>query len=448
MTRLLNSRQVKRISSALFLLLLLPVAWVVATTSAARAFEIKEVTSPSGIKAWLVEDYTVPIISLSLQFAGGSSSDPEGKEGLTSVLTAMMDEGAGDLDTESLKAELEALGIEIGFSTTRDHISGGMRLVRSDLDRAFELFSMILNEPGFEPASLERVRAGFISRYQRSLTEPNAILGTAMREVLFEGHAYSRPSNGDAISLNAISREDVIDHHGRLFARSNLHVGVVGAIGPNELAVKLDEVFANLPMQANFESPHEITPQLGVRKHIGFESPQGLVSLALPGRKRSDPEFFAAFLVNHILGGGTFSSRLFEEIREKRGLVYGVNSSMVTREHGAYLGAGFATRADQTEDALEVMLTEISRLAKEGPSEGELELAKQYVIGSYAINNLDTSSKIADVLVGLQADELGIDYIETRRAAINSVTLEQARAIAGELLGVEPTVITLGPGRS
>jgi zinc protease len=166
----------------------------------------------------------------------------------------------------------------------------------------------------------------------------------------------------------------------------------------------------------------------------------------MPGKKREDRDFFAAYLVNHILGGGTFSSRLYSEIREKRGLTYGIGSSIVTQDHTAYIGAGFGTRSDQAADALELTLAEIEKMAKEGPSPEELELAKKYVIGSYAINNLDTSSKIADVLVGLQSSGLGINYIDDRVEYINSVTLEDAKRVAAEMLSGKPTVITIGPG--
>ena len=412
----------------------------------AKAIEIQEVTSASGIKAWLVEDYTVPIISLSLEFRGGSSTDPTGREGLSSVLTAMMDEGAGDLDTAALKAELEALGIEMGFSTDRDSVSGGMRLVRSDIDRAFELLAMVLQKPRFEEASLERVRAGFVSAAKRALTNPQAIMGTAMRESLFADHPYGRPSRGDVASLSAITRDDVINHHNMLMTRQNLVIGVVGAISPEQLSEKLDQTFAALPQKSDLPVIEEVQPKFGFREHIPFDSPQTLVSLSLPGKKRKDPDFFAAYLVNHILGGGSFSSRLYDEIREKRGLTYGISSSIATNDHAAYLGAGFGTRSDQAAQALDLMLAEIGKLAKEGPTAEELEMAKKFVIGSYAINNLDTSSKIADVLVGLQSSGLGKNYITDRVAFINSVTLEDTRRVAAEMLGSDPTIITIGPG--
>ena len=431
-------------ATALVLSLLLLFAFV----QRAAAIEIQKVTSPAGITAWLVEDYTVPLVSMSVEFTGGSSTDPAGKEGLTSIMTAMMDEGAGELDTAALKAELEALGIEIGFSAGRDSVTGGMRLVRSDIDRAFELFAMMLNSPRFEADSLERIRSAYLAAHKRTLTNPSAIMGRAVREALFDGHPYARATRGDTISLAAISRDDIITHHRNLMSRENLFIGVVGAIDAETLGEKLDAVFAELPDNGNLTKIADTEPASDFRSHIEFESPQTLVSLTLPGKKRADPDFFAAFLANHILGGGGFSSRLYDEIREKRGLTYGISSSIVPRDHAAYIYAGFSTRADQTTQALELLLSEIGKMAEEGPSPEELEAAKKYVIGSYAINNLDTSGKIADVLVGLQSSGLGKTYIDDRVGAINSVTLEDVRRVAREMLSVEPVIITVGPGDS
>jgi zinc protease len=231
-----------------------------------------------------------------------------------------------------------------------------------------------------------------------------------------------------------------------MLTRGNLFVGVVGAINSKDLEDLLEKTFGALPGKPGFNPVAEFEPTYDAKEHIVFDGPQTIVSIALPGMKRSDPEFFAAYLMNHILGGGTFSSRIYDEIREKRGLVYGVGTNVSPLDHSAYISGGFATKPDQAREALELLLSEIDRMAKNGPSDAELEAAKKYVIGSYAINNLDTSSKIANVLVGLQSSHLGIDYINTRAAKINGVTLEQAKQAAKKLLSVPPLIVTIGPG--
>ncbi len=152
--------------------------------------------------------------------------------------------------------------------------------------------------------------------------------------------------------------------------------------------------------------------------------------------------------MNEILGGGAFSSRLYDEVREKRGLAYSVGSSLSTFDNAAYLTISTATRADRADETLALIRSQMQRLASEGPTQAELDAVKKYVIGSYAINNLDSSAKIAGVLIAMQTQGLGIDYIEKREALINAVTLDEVKAVAAELLGVEPTVVIVGPGRS
>lgn len=410
------------------------------------AIDIQEVVTPSGIKAWLVEDYTVPLISVSMEFVGGSTQDPVGLEGITSIMGAMMDEGAGDLDTAALKAELEDRGIELGFSADKDNVSGGMKLIATEKERAFQLLQMVLTAPGFEQASLERIRAGYISAEKRSANNPDSILGKRIRETLFKYHPYGRKQRGTLESLSKITRDDIIVRHQAIFAKDNLFLGVVGAINKEELIIELERTFSNLPDNATLVEIPEIEPVFGKREHITFESPQTTVSLAMPGLKRNAPDFFAAHIMNHILGGGTFSSWLYEEVREKRGLVYGIGTNLVTLEHTAYMGGGFATKPDQAKEALELTLSEISRMASDGPTQEELDAAKKFVFGTYAISNLDTSSKIANVLVGLQSSKLGIDYINKRADFINSVSLEDIKVMAKRLLSAPPLVITIGPG--
>lgn len=419
---------------------------ILLTVTNALAIDIQEVVTPSGIKAWLVEDYTVPIISVSVEFKGGTTQDPNGLEGVTSLMAAMMDEGAGELDTAALKAELEQRGIELGFSADKDSVSGGMKLIVSEKSRAFELMHMVLSAPRFEASSLERIRAAYISAEKRSVNDPDSILGKRIREFLFKDHPYGKEARGTIDSLAKIKREDIVAQHQAIFAKDHLFLGVVGAISKDELITELEKAFSGLPQKAQLVEIPDIKPEFGAREHIAFDSPQTTVSIALPGLKRNEPDFFTAHIMNHILGGGTFSSWLYEEIREKRGLVYGVGTSLVALENTAYLAGGFATRPDQAKEALELTLSQIKKMATTGPTQEELDAAKKFVFGTYAISNLDTSSKIANVLVGLQSSKLGIDYINKRADYIDAVTLDAVKAMAKRLLSEPPMVVTIGPG--
>jgi len=428
--------------------LLLSVILALGAMTAARAIEVGEVQSPGGLKAWLVEDYTVPIITVSVHFRGGSTQDPVGKEGMANLLSALFDEGAGPYDSKTFQARIEKLGIELGYSDGRDGFSGMLRTLRDDRADAFEMMRLSLTDLHFEPDAVGRMRSALQAGIIRRAGQARTKASEALRASVFGEHPYARPTRGTVESLASITPEDLRQHFGRIFARDNLTVSVVGAISAEETAKMLDAVFGALPAKADLIPVPQAQMRFGETIRITERTPQAIVAMAFPGVTRASPEFFAAYLANHILGGGTFSSRLYNEVREKRGLAYSVSSSMASYDHAAYISAGTGTRADSVAKTLEVMRGEIARMAESGPTQEELDAAKKYVIGSYAIRNLDTTSKVASALTSMQTENLGIDYIERRRDLISAVTLVQVREAARKLLGVEPTVVVVGPENS
>ncbi len=415
-------------------------------SSSASAVEIKRVKSPGGIEALLVEDYTVPLIALSISFRGGATQDLDGKEGTSSLLSTLLDEGAGEIDSQAFQARMDELGIELGFTSATDSFIGTLKTLRSTRAEAFEMFKLALQKPRFDKEPVGRMKAALLTSLRQSETRPNAIAGKIWREIVFAGHTYARPSKGTVKSMTALERTDVIDLHARIIGRDTMKIGVVGAISPEELAKMLDEVFLGLPEKSQLREIGEAKVHIGGgTRRVALNVPQSIIRMALPGVKRDDPDFYAAYLMNHILGGGSFSSRLYNEVREKRGLAYGVYSYLATLDHAGAIGAGSATRNDRAAQTIEIMRKEIKRMAEEGPTAKELEQAKKYIIGSYAINNLDSSTKIAQVLVAIQTENLGVDYIERRGDYISAVTLEKIKSVAKRLLSVEPTIIIVGP---
>ncbi len=414
-------------------------------TVQANAIEIKEVRSDNGVTALMVEDYTLPIIAISFSFEGGSTQDKSGKEGTVRLMTALMDEGAGELDSVEYQSSLEELGIEFGFSSSRDSFSAGGRMLREDLDAGLELIRLALLSPRFDADPMERMRDRIRTGLIRSETSAGAQAGKALRETLFANHPYQNSTSGTLASIDMVNREDIVAMHKKLVAREYLKVGIVGAISEAEVKKVLDTLFSEIPEKSGILSVPEVEPNLGQNVAIDMPVPNASISLVYKGIKRDDPDFFAAHLMNHVLGGGTFSSRLYREVREKRGLAYGVSSGLVTLENTAYFSAGTSTRADNRDEAIRIMRDEIKRAAEEGITQEELDKAKRYVSGAYAINNLDTSSKIANVLVALQSQQLGIDYVEKRQDYIEAVTLDDVNRMAKKLLSVEPTVVIVGP---
>ena len=412
--------------------------------SAAKAVEIQQVTSPGGIKALLVEDYTVPLVALSFAFKGGSSQDAPGKEGTAKLLTTMLDEGAGDIDSEAFLERLDDLGVKYRFRASADDFTGSVLTLRSTVDETFDLIGTALALPRFDPEPLSRMKTAAIVALKRKEAEPGTLADKAFRKAIFGDHPYGRPGDGTLETVPAITREDVADYHRRTFAQDNLLVGVVGAISVEELGKQLDLLFGDLPVKAELREVPEAEIETGKRIHVDLDVPQTSISFALPGIKRDDPDFFAAYLMNYVLGGGSFNSRLYDEVREKRGLAYSVYSYLATRDRAGFFGAGSATRADRADQTVEIIRREIERMAKEGPTAAELEAAKKYISGTYAISNLDTSQKIASVLVAIQDADLGLDYIDRRKDLIEAVTVDDVKRMARELLSGDPTIITVG----
>jgi len=430
--------------NALAGLVVLAFAGAVALPAAAEV-AIQEVTSDKGVTAWLVEDYSVPIVTIRFSFSGGHTQDPSGKEGLSELMSGLFDEGAGDLDSEAFQTKLDDAGAEMRFGAGRDTIYGSMRMLAEKRDAALDLLKIAVQKPRFDQAPVDRIRSQMVAGIVASAKDPDTEAEVRWAEALYGSHPYARPDDGTEKSLTAITTDDLDAYHKAVFARDTLKVAVVGAIDADTLKLKLDELFGDLPEKSDLRPVANVDLHLGQEVRVDYDLPQTSLQLAYPGVSRDAPDFFAAYLMNHILGGGTFSSRLFDEVREKRGLAYSVDSSLVTNKYSSGLVISTATRSDRAQETLQVMRDVIRRMAEEGPTEAELSAAKKYVIGSYALNNLDTSTAIAATLLSLQEQDLGIDYIQRREALIDAVTLDQVKAVARKLLVAEPALLVVGP---
>ncbi|WP_095202551.1 M16 family metallopeptidase [Mesorhizobium carmichaelinearum] len=425
--------------------LFLSILFLVLPALAARAMDIQQVTSPKGITAWLVEDYSVPIVAVRFAFGGGSTQDPVGKEGLANLMTGLFDEGAGPLDSEAFQIKLDDAGAEMSFEETRDGIYGSMRMLAEQRDEAFDLLRLAVNEPRFDQAPIDRIRAQILSGIIANENDPDTVAQHKWARAIYGDHPYSRSDQGTRQSIAAITQDDLKALHKAVFARGGLHVAVVGAIDAETLKKKLDMVFGDLPKDQALTPVADVEPKLAQRLEVNYDLPQTSLQLAWPGVKRKSADFFPAVLMNEILGGGTFTSRLYQEVREKRGLAYGVNSSLVNQDHADALIVTTGTRSDRVAETLGIVRDVARQLAEDGPTEAELAATKKYLIGAYAIANLDSSSSIAATLVELQLDDLGIDYMQRRAGYINAVTLDQVKAVAKKLLIAEPTIMVVGP---
>jgi zinc protease len=410
----------------------------------ASAMTIERVKSPGGIEAWVVRDAAVPLIAVDFEFSGGTDQDPKDKAGLASLAASLLDEGAGSLDSKAFQEKLERRAIELSFRANRDAFRGTLRTLKENRDEAFEVLRLAINEPRFDAEAVERMRAQTLSQLRRNSTNPNDIASRTWWANAFPEHPYGQPPSGTLETVAAIGVDDLRGYTRRVLARDNLKIAIVGDIDLETAGKLLDSTFGALPAKAELTPVPNVAPQgMGRRVVVELDVPQAVIFFGGPGVARSDPDFMAAYVVNHILGGGSFSSRLYSEVREKRGLAYGISTSLVWLDHSAVLLGGTATRADATGETLKIIETEFKRLAAEGPTEEELAKTKTYLKGSFALG-LDTSSKIAAQLVQMQTDNLGIDYIERRSAMIDAITLADAKRAAKRLLDAGLLVTVVG----
>lgn len=400
------------------------------------AVAITEVTSPGGLKAWLVEDHSLPFAALELRFRGGAALDPPGKAGAVSLMAGLLEEGAGEMDSTAFLAARQALAAEFSFAAQNDSLSVSARFLTENRDAAIGLLRLALVEPRFDAAAIERVRAQSLAGLARDALDPRSIAGRVFDRLAFEDHPYAQPSDGTSETVRALTREDLLAAHRATLARDRVYIGVVGDITAAELGPLLDRLLGDLPETgAPLPRQAEIAAPGGVLVEP-FAGPQSVALFGHEGIPDSDPDFFAAYLLNRILGGGGFSSRLMEEIREKRGLTYGVYSYLAPMDNAALVKGQLSSSNDTIAEAVDLVRAEWARIAREGVTEEELDAAKRFVTGSFALR-FSGNGQTARILAGLQISGRPIDYVNTRNDLMNAVTLEEANRVAKRLFRPE-----------
>ncbi|HTS94942.1 MAG TPA: pitrilysin family protein [Stellaceae bacterium] len=400
----------------------------------AAAVTVTPVKSAGGVEAWLVEDHSLPLIAIKFAFGNGAGLDPPGKEGLAYFTTGLLDEGAGDLDSEAYKARLEDLSIRLSFNADVDATSGSMRMLAANADAAFDLLHLALTRPRFDADAIERVRAELVSELQDAAQDPGTIGSRIFWRTAFPGQPYGRRTRGTQATVAKIDAADMRRFVAEHFGRDRLKIGVVGDVTPEKLRELLDRTFGDLPARSAPDIiPETAAVDAGAYFLVKVPVPQSVVIFGERGLKRDDPDWYAALLLNEILGGSGLNSRLSAAVRDKRGLAYSVYSDLYAMRHAGMIVGRVATRNDRVGEAIDVIRAEWQRMGEEGPSEAELAAAKSYSIGSFA-SGFDSTEKLAALLVSLQVENLGIDYMTRRAELLQSVTIEDVRRVARRVL--------------
>lgn len=416
---------IRRISQAFLAALLLALP--------ARAIDIQQVISAKGIDAWLVEDHSIPFVALSILFRGGASMDPEGQRGAVTLMTATLEEGAGSRDATGFAQEAEALGAVFGFDAGDDAVTVTAKMLTENRDASADLLHDALTVPRFDAPDVDRVRAQVLSIIRSEATDPQSIASKALAAAIWGDHPYATSVNGTADSVAALTPDDLRAAKDRVLARDRLIVSAAGDVTAAELGALLDRILADLPAQASAPLPPP-APYLGKggTTVIDWDSPQTVVSFAAPSIPMDDPDYFAAFVLNHILGGGGFSSRLMDEIREKRGLTYGVYTGLANQVLGESWQGGMASANEKVAEAV-ALIREVWDRTAQGVTEAELRDAKTYLTGEYPLR-FDGNGKIASILSGMQLMGMPRDYVNSRNAKVEAVTLADVARVAGRLL--------------
>ena len=404
----------------------------------AYGIKVTEVITQKGIKAWLVEDKSVPIISLKFAFkTGGTAYDPVGKEGLAQTISAMLDEGAGNLNSQEFQLKLKKTTARLQFSATLDKFRGSLTTLRVNKRESFRLLSLIINKPRFDSKPLRRIRSQLISNIKRNAKDPGAIASKTWYKVAFPKHPYGRSSDGKIASIKDINKQDLQNYMGRHITRNSLLVAAAGDISPKELSVYLDWIFGNLPLKGKSQKLADVIPNtMGQLIVVDYKIPQSIVVFGHAALKRDHPDWYIALVMNHILGGGGFSSRLMSEVREKRGLAYSVYSYLNPFDHSALYMGRVASGNKRVNQSIKIIREEWKKFVQNGAADSEIIAAKTYLNGSFPLR-LTSTRRISDLLLAMQVNNLGRHYLERREQLINTVSKQDIKRVAKNILSEE-----------
>jgi len=423
-------------------LIAFPVAALVVllTSSFASAVQVEKVFSKGGIEAWFVRDTSVPLVSIEFLFRGGAALDPKDKAGLANLTASLLDEGAGDMDSQAFQERLQNLSIQLGFDAGYDTFSGSLKTLNRNRGEAVRLLRLALLQPRFDETAVERMTGEIVAGIRRRASRPGYLARRVWQQAVFPDHPYGRPVSGTEETLKNIEVSDFRSFVKSSLAKDRLVVGASGDITADELGALLDEAFGGLPDKAATAEVPQASPKgLGYTFVLNRQVPQSVAIFGLPGLTRNDSDFYAAYVMNHILGGGSFSSWLYDEVREKRGLAYSIYSYLQPRKEAPFWMGSVATANAGMAKSVDLIRTQVRKMYEDGVTDEQLENAKLYINGSFPLR-FTSSDRIATILAHIQFNNLGVDYLDRRAGLIDAVTKEDIARVAKRFL--DPAKLT------
>jgi len=396
------------------------------------AVEVQEVTSPGGIKAWLVEEHSIPFTALEIRFRGGAALDAPGKRGAINLMTGLLEEGAAGLNAQEFSQAREELATSFQYRVDDDTLSISARFLTENRAAAVDLLRSSIMSPAFNQTAIDRVRGQVLSGIRGDLTDPSSIAGQNFDAMVWGDHPYGSDRNGTEASVNSLTRDDIVDAYNRVFGQDRVYVSAVGDISAEELGALMDVLLGDLPKSGAPSVDRAEYMLTGGVTVIPFDTPQSVALFGHKGITRDDPDFMPAYILNHVFGSGGFESRLMQELREKRGLTYGIVTYLAPMEYGELVLGQVRSDNSRMAESIDVIGKEWARIASNGLTAKELEDAKTFLTGAYALR-FDGNAPIARIMVGMQMTGLPVDYLRTRNDSVNAVTLEQINRVAARL---------------
>ncbi len=413
-------------------------------TAQAGILDITEVKSPGGITAWLVEDHTIPVISMRYSFRGaGAVNDPEKKQGLTRLLSNTMDEGAGDLTSEEFQGLLDNMSIGLSFNAGRDDFGGTLKTLSKNKAKAFELLQLALTRPRFDKDPVDRMIAANLTRIRGDMTDPDWMAARLLNSVIFKGHPYAMNSGGTLSSLPALTPDDLRAKVREDLTKNRLIISVAGDITASELGTILDRVFGALPAQDKKSNIADVRfagkPATTLYK---LDIPQTLIEANMPGIRMDDPDYFAAEIMNFILGSSGFGSRLTDVIRERNGLTYGIYTGLSMMDHASLFSLSTSTKNETAARLMDLTRAEFEKIKTEPVSAREIKDAKAYLTGSTPLS-LTSTDQIAGMMLAFQRYNLPRNYLDIREQALGKVTAADVTRVAKRLLDISKLSVVM-----
>ncbi len=395
---------------------------------------VERVVLPNQLVLLVAEEHSLPLVTLRLVVDSGSRRDPPGEEGLANLTAQGLLLGTSTYSVTAFREALDFMGASLTSWAGRDNTSLGLRVLKKDLDKGFDLFMEALTQPTFPQEEIQRQVENTLAAIQSAEDRPGEIARKAFQSTLFSDNPYGHPVEGTRESLSRITRGAVLQFHKTYYHANNAILAIVGDITIEEVRAKLIPRLSQWPMgkipDEHFTSTFTEEPKtVKIDRNIS----QANLILGHKGISRKNPDYYAATIMNYVLGGGGFGSRLFEEIRVKRGLAYSVASYFDTGKYPGSFQISLQTKNASAQEAISLLRQEMERIQREPVSEEELDKAKKYLIGSFPLR-LDTQSKLARFITQIEYHGLGLDYCEKYPSYINAVTREDVLRVAKSYL--------------